>query len=196
MPCRLKSSASRLFIQPFIQGAGHRKHQSRWISCTSNAFPFDDVIMLVSLVSKSQQPVCLNAEMMEKGKRIFPEINAKYKGLNHLSSFDFDVFSCYRPNREYWKVKVTAFHICTVQSACAVGKTCMGVVHEINSLAPGRFEWNFWYWVIFKTISMIDGWHCCLTILEWSCPQMSANGPYIWNINTGSGDGLVPWRNI
>ena len=27
----------------------------------------------------------------------------------------------------------------------------------INSLAPGKFEWNFRY-IIFKQISMIDGW--------------------------------------
>ena len=60
---RLKSPASRLFTQPFIQGADRRKHQSsaslafvrgitgeRWIPhtqgpVTRKMFPFDDVIM-------------------------------------------------------------------------------------------------------------------------------------------------------
>ena len=63
---RLKSTASRLFTQPFIQGADQRKHQSsaslafvRWIHrwlvnsphtgpVTQKMLPFDDVIMDLS----------------------------------------------------------------------------------------------------------------------------------------------------
>ena len=37
----------------------------------------------------------------------------------------------------------------------------------INSLAPGKFEWNFGY-VIFKRILVIDGWGiCCEIALIW-----------------------------
>ena len=37
----------------------------------------------------------------------------------------------------------------------------------VNSLAPGRFEWNFRY-VIFKWILVIDGWGiCCEIALIW-----------------------------
>ena len=63
---RLKSPASRLFVQPFFSGADQRKHQSstplafvwgihRWLldsphkgPVTRKMFPFDDVIMLHS----------------------------------------------------------------------------------------------------------------------------------------------------
>ena len=62
-PLRLKSPASRLFAQPFIEGADQRKHQSsaslafvrgihRWPvnsphkgSITRKIFPFDEVII-------------------------------------------------------------------------------------------------------------------------------------------------------
>ena len=37
----------------------------------------------------------------------------------------------------------------------------------INSLAPGKFEWNFGY-VILKLILVIDGWGiCCEIALMW-----------------------------
>ena len=40
---------------------------------------------------------------------------------------------------------------------------------ELNSLAPGKFEWNFRY-VIFKQISVIDGWgiSCEITLIRMS----------------------------
>ena len=77
---RLKSPASRLFTQPFIQGVDHRKHQSsaslafvrgihrgpvnsphKW-SVTRKMFPFDDVIMYyytaysTTMTSSERQP--------------------------------------------------------------------------------------------------------------------------------------------
>ena len=43
----------------------------------------------------------------------------------------------------------------------------MGVLSEFNSLAPGRFEWNF-RCVIFNLISVIDGWSISWRIaLKW-----------------------------
>ena len=36
----------------------------------------------------------------------------------------------------------------------------------INSLAPGKFEWNFRY-VIFKWISVIDCGISCEIVLKW-----------------------------
>ena len=35
-----------------------------------------------------------------------------------------------------------------------------------NSLAPGRFEWNFKH-IIFRLILMIDGWGICTIALGW-----------------------------
>ena len=44
---------------------------------------------------------------------------------------------------------------------------CDTVPLEINSLAPGKFEWNFKY-VIFKWILVIDGWSIsCEIALIW-----------------------------
>ena len=40
------------------------------------------------------------------------------------------------------------------------------MVDIFNSLAPRRFEWNF-RWVIFKLISMIDGWDILCEIVHW-----------------------------
>ena len=38
---------------------------------------------------------------------------------------------------------------------------------EFNSLAPGKFEWNFRY-VVFKQILVIDGWGIsCEIVLMW-----------------------------
>ena len=37
----------------------------------------------------------------------------------------------------------------------------------VNSLAPGKFEWNFWY-IILQIISVIDGWGIsCELALRW-----------------------------
>ena len=58
---------------------------------------------------------------------------------------------------------------------------------EINSLAPRRFERNFGK-VIFKLILMIDG---CWSYFLWNCPQKNVRGPYVYKVNTGSGNGLV-----
>ena len=44
---------------------------------------------------------------------------------------------------------------------------CFILIQSINSLAPGRFEWNFWH-VIFKQILVIDGWGIsCEIALIW-----------------------------
>ena len=49
--------------------------------------------------------------------------------------------------------------------ATAIG--CHDIVLNFNSLAPGKFEWNFRY-VIFKQILIIDGWGiCCEIVLIW-----------------------------
>ena len=60
--------------------------------------------------------------------------------------------------------------------------TGLGVVSNkpINSLAPGKFEWNFKY-INFKQILVIDG-----------CPNMNVIGLLWWSVNIGSGNGLVP----
>ena len=62
---------------------------------------------------------------------------------------------------------------------------------QINSLAPGKFEWNFRY-VIFKQIFVIDGW---LKDLSWNCPNMNVTRLQWWSVNIGSGNGLVPSGN-
>ena len=43
----------------------------------------------------------------------------------------------------------------------------------VNSLAPGKFEWNFRY-VIFKRISVIGGWgNSCEIALTWKPPDLT-----------------------
>ena len=46
----------------------------------------------------------------------------------------------------------------------------------------GRFRWHF-RWVIFMLILVID---------YWNCHQMNVTGSYWWQVNIGSGNGLVP----
>ena len=59
-----------------------------------------------------------------------------------------------------------------------------GPLTKINSLATGKFEWNFRY-VIFKWILVIDGWGISGEIvLIW----MSLHW---WSVNIVSGNGLV-----
>ena len=60
----------------------------------------------------------------------------------------------------------------------------------LNSLAPGKFEWNF-KCAIFKWILVADGWGI-------SCdfsPNMNMTGLHLWSINIDSGNGLVPSGN-
>ena len=57
--------------------------------------------------------------------------------------------------------------VCVRPCMCVYGRECVRVCvgrvaagsqqTHINSLAPGKFEWNFRH-VIFKHILMIDGW--------------------------------------
>ena len=61
---------------------------------------------------------------------------------------------------------------------------------NINSLAPGKFEWKFRY-VIFKWILVIDGWSIsCEIALIWM-----PLGLHWWSVNIGSGNGLVTSGN-
>ena len=57
-----------------------------------------------------------------------------------------------------------------VTLACFTGTTSL--VPIFNSLAPGRFKWNFKNNLIFS-----DSW---LRYLLWNCPQMNIAGPYWW----------------
>ena len=63
-----------------------------------------------------------------------------------------------------------------------------GLEHVLlNSLAPGKFEWNFRH-VIFKQILVIDDWGIsCEIALIW----MSLSGLHWWSVNIGSGNDLV-----
>ena len=59
----------------------------------------------------------------------------------------------------------------------------------VNSLAPGKFEWDFRH-VIFKQILVIDDWGIsCEIALTWK-PQRLTD-----DVNIGSGNGLVPSGN-
>ena len=51
----------------------------------------------------------------------------------------------------------------------------------INSLAPGKFEWNFRH-EIFTDFS-----DCWLRHLLWNCPNMNVAGLHWWSVNIGSG---------
>ena len=56
---------------------------------------------------------------------------------------------------------------------------------------PGRLKVNF-RWVIFKLILVVNDWGIYLL---WNCLHMSVIGPYLWQVNIGSGNGLVPSGN-
>ena len=58
---------------------------------------------------------------------------------------------------------------------------------HINSLAPGKFEWNSNFQIDFS-----DWW---LRHLLWNCPNMNVIGLHWWSVNIGSGNGLVPSGN-
>ena len=67
---------------------------------------------------------------------------------------------------KYWKFNIFVYDICHLSvpvnhtsewlSDNQVGY-CICVEPPFNSLAPGKFEWNFRY-VFFKWILMVDGW--------------------------------------
>ena len=61
---------------------------------------------------------------------------------------------------------------------------------NLNSLAPGKFEWNFRY-VSFKQILVIDGWDisCAIALIS------NVTGFHWGSVNIGSGNGLVPSGN-
>ena len=59
-----------------------------------------------------------------------------------------------------------------------------------NSLAPGKFEWNFRY-VSFKQILITNG----LEHLLANCPDNDVTGLHWWSVNIGSGNGLVTSGN-
>ena len=59
---------------------------------------------------------------------------------------------------------------------------------SFNSLAPGKFEWNFRH---FQT-DFSDWW---LRHLLRNCPDMNVTGLHWWSVNIGSGNGLVPSGN-
>ena len=59
-----------------------------------------------------------------------------------------------------------------------------GLLYILNSLAPGRFEWNV-YKTIFPLIPMIDIWSICWNVTP----------PYRLLVYIGSGDDLLPSSN-
>ena len=69
-------------------------------------------------------------------------------------------------------------------------------VFSVNSLAPGKFEWNFGY-VIFKWILVIDGWGiCCEIALIWmsldftdDTHSVSVNAAFIYKTYSHGGWG-------
>ena len=60
----------------------------------------------------------------------------------------------------------------------------------ITSLAPGRFEWMFRK-VILKA-NFTSWW---LMYFLWNHHLMNVTQPYLWSVNIGSGNGLVPSGN-
>ena len=64
----------------------------------------------------------------------------------------------------------------------------MSHLNIINSLAPGKFEWNFRL-VIFKQIFVIDGWGISCEIAQYVI------GLHWRSVNIGSGNGMVSSRN-
>ena len=68
---------------------------------------------------------------------------------------------------------------------------CRHETTVFNSLALGRFEWNFRL-VIFQD-NFID-W--LLRCLWWNCPPMNVTGHYWWWVNIGSGNGAIRQQAI
>ena len=66
----------------------------------------------------------------------------------------------------------------------------LGCNYSINSLAPGRFQFNFRK-VIFKLTLVNGGWSISYEIaLRWMPQDLTDD-----KSNIGSGNGLVPWGN-
>ena len=56
---------------------------------------------------------------------------------------------------------------CVVKVMASAPNRWQAITCTINSLAPGKFEWNFRY-LIFQIISVIDGWVIsCELALRW-----------------------------
>ena len=61
----------------------------------------------------------------------------------------------------------------------------------LNSLSPGKVEWNF-LTCNFQT-HFSDWW---LRHLLWNCSNMNVSGLHWWSVSIGSGNGLVPSGNL
>ena len=69
---------------------------------------------------------------------------------------------------------------------------------DVNSLGPGRFQFNFRNQVVNFQANFSEWW---LRYLLRNYPQVNTNIPYWWLVNIGSSNGLVPpgnkpWANV
>ena len=80
---------------------------------------------------------------------------------------------------------------CGVPFSCCINQNNVDVSGNtgINSLAPGKFEWNFRH----NIQTDFSVWW--LQDFLWNCPNMIVTGLHWWSVNIGSGNGLVPSGN-
>ena len=66
-----------------------------------------------------------------------------------------------------WVLLLMMMCILLLLFTCSSTRTLSVCMIAFNSLAPGRFEWNF-RWFIFKVISVVDSWGIdCEIALRW-----------------------------
>ena len=105
--------------------------------------------------------------------------------------FNFRIYSTINHGTLHeWECSWQSFKINCIQGhsklAAHSGKHVESkILKHFNSLAPGRFQFNFRS-VIFKLTIVNGGWGTL-----WNCPQMNGTRPYWWWVNIGSGNGLV-----
>ena len=112
-------------------------------------------------------------------------ISNKVSVIEEISFFVFQIYRVYGNNQEIETVRLTDTLSCFGDdSKASKSLPILFVIYHdrggfkncywwqesdcrINSLAPGKFDWNFRY-VIFKRILVIDGWGiCCEIVLVW-----------------------------
>ena len=101
------------------------------------------------------------------------------------------LWSIGRTNCSYYSTRVDLYSHQILLSGYVLASDGLTIhyIQLINSLATGKFEWNFRH-LIFKQILVIDGWGISCEIALMNVTELRW-----WSVNIGSGNGLVPSGN-
>ena len=113
------------------------------------------------------------------------------RGLKISPQYKMNIFQCMDDFKVYIWNSTQTYLAQILTDAILIRFQNFKISHKFNSLAPGKFEWNFRY-VILKWMDFSNSW---LRNLLWNCPSMNVTGLNWWSVNIGSGNGLVPSGN-